>query len=112
LRVGGEHSGKWNDLPCGNGLPGYVAEFGSPLDMPTVTALDVPISTVEAVWEIESSNSFSGAVNEVIAIDDLQITGLGIEPISVKLLVSSGTLSLGTTDGLTIDGSSTDSTLY
>lgn len=45
-------------------------------------------------------------------ITDLQISGTGTEPINVKLLVTSGTLSMSTTTGLTFDGSSSGSTIY
>ena len=39
-------SGDWNDLPCtGETLPGYVAEFGAPGNMPVVVYKNVTITT-------------------------------------------------------------------
>lgn len=41
-------SGEWNDLPCGTfSLPGYVAEFGAPGNMPTVVAQNISIVTAD-----------------------------------------------------------------
>jgi hypothetical protein len=41
-------SGLWNDLPCtGISLPGYVAEFGAPGNMPTVVAQNISIVTAD-----------------------------------------------------------------
>lgn len=47
-----------------------------------------------------------------IPITDLQIAGSGTEPIPVKLLTTSGTLSMSTITGLTFNGSSSGSTIY
>ena len=39
-------SGKWNDLPCsGTTLPGYVVEYGSSGNMPSVAAANIDITT-------------------------------------------------------------------
>lgn len=43
-------SGKWNDLPCsGTTLPGYVVEYGSSGNMPSVAAANVAITTSDSV---------------------------------------------------------------
>ncbi|HSX42623.1 MAG TPA: lectin-like protein [Candidatus Saccharimonadales bacterium] len=43
-------TGKWNDLPCsGTTLPGYVVEYGSPGNLPTVAAKNVNITTTDTV---------------------------------------------------------------
>jgi nitrogen fixation protein FixH len=41
-------TGKWNDLPCsGTTLPGYVVEYGTLGNMPTVAAKNVSLTTVD-----------------------------------------------------------------
>lgn len=43
-------TGKWNDLPCsGTTLPGYVVEYGSPGNMPTVAAANIAITTSDTI---------------------------------------------------------------
>ncbi len=61
--VSGGSSGKWNDLRCTSErvLPGYVAEFGAPGDMPVVVAQDISIVTadVPAVASLTPANGAS-----------------------------------------------------
>lgn len=76
-----------------------------------ITALVLPTS-IQADFSLSGSDSFSGTVSVAIPITDLQITGSGTEPIPVKLRVTSGTLAMSTTTGLTFDGSSSGSTIY
>lgn len=41
-------SGSWNDLPCsGTSISGYVAEFGTPSELPTVVSKNVSIVTAD-----------------------------------------------------------------
>lgn len=81
-------------------------------------AIDRPAS-IEALTLVEagdltitSSDSFDGEAGEVIAIDDLEITGVPDGDVSVKLLVSEGSLEMTTTTGLTFTGASTGDTLF
>lgn len=59
-------TGKWNDLPCasqgGQTLPGYVAEFGAPGNMPTVEAKNVSITT-SSLPIISTVSPLDNAVN-------------------------------------------------
>lgn len=61
---------------------------------------------------LTGSNSFSGAVNVAMPITDLQISGTTPSSTPVKLFVTSGTLAMSTTTGLTFTGPSTGSVLY
>jgi hypothetical protein len=65
-----------------------------------------------ADWTLAGSNSFNATTNVALPITDLQITGSGTSPIPVKLFVTSGTLQMSTTTGLTFTGSPTGSVLY
>lgn len=69
-------------------------------------------SIINAEFSITGSNSLNGTVGVAQTITDLQLSGTGTEPIPVKLLVTSGTLTIGNTTGLTFDGVRTGSTLY
>lgn len=58
-------SGKWNDLPCsGSPLPGYVAEFGAPSNLPTVVAQNISIVTadVPALTSLSPANGSASAL--------------------------------------------------
>ncbi len=61
---------------------------------------------------LTGSNSFSGTVSVAMPITDLQISGTTPSTTPVKLRVTSGTLAMSTTTGLTFTGSPTGSTLY
>lgn len=57
-------TGKWNDLPCsGTSLPGYVAEFGAPGNMPQVVAQNISIVTadVPAITSLSPANGAASA---------------------------------------------------
>lgn len=58
------------------------------------------------------NNSFSGTAGVAMPITNLQISGTTPGTTPVKLLVTSGTLAMSTTTGLTFTGPSTGSTLY
>ncbi len=73
--------------------------------------LNFPIKIAKAAFAISGSNSFTGTVSAAMPITDLQITGTGSEPIPVKLRVTSGTLAMSTTTGLTFTGGTTGATL-
>ncbi len=70
------------------------------------------VSGVYADYTITGSTSLTGTVSVAMPISDLQISGTGTEPIPVKLLVTSGSLSMSTTTGLTFDGASSGSSIY
>lgn len=68
-------SGEWNDLPCASQfsytLPGYVAEFGAPGDMPNVGATSVSITTtalpvVSSFFPLDNATSVSRELELVI----------------------------------------------
>ncbi|MFA7285894.1 MAG: Ig-like domain-containing protein [Candidatus Paceibacterota bacterium] len=65
-----------------------------------------------AGWNLAGSNSFTGGVGVAMPITDLQVTDGDGSNVPVKLFVSSGTLAMSTTTGLTFTGPSTGSTLY
>lgn len=76
-----------------------------------VTCIGTPAYAV--TWGLSGSSSFTGAISIAMPITDLQVTGGdGITPVPVKLLVTSGTLAMSTTTGLTFTGGTTGSTLY
>ncbi len=60
---------------------------------------------------IEGGAAVSGRVNQQITVSDISIGGTGDGTVPVKLTVNSGSLWLGTTDGLTFTGPATGSTL-
>lgn len=53
--------GTWNDLPCSASVSGYVVEYGSPGNTPTVVAVNISITTadVPAVTTLAPSNGSS-----------------------------------------------------
>lgn len=61
---------------------------------------------------LSGSSSFTGTSNIAMPITDLQIGGDSTATTPVKLLVTSGTLAMSTTTGLTFTGSQTGSVLY
>ncbi len=71
-----------------------------------------PKHTAASGETISGGAAVVGAPSTQIPISDLQIVTTGNPTIPVKLRVTSGTLSMTTTTGLTFDGSSTGSTIY
>lgn len=61
---------------------------------------------------LEGSTTTAGTVNVAMPITDLQITGEGATTVPVKLLVTSGTLAMSTTTGLTFDGATSGAVLF
>ncbi len=61
--------------------------------------------------ELVGGSSVSGSSGVATPITDLQVSGTGNPTVPVKLRVSSGTLSMSITTGLTFTGGSTGSTL-
>lgn len=61
--------------------------------------------------EISSGGAIVGEPNVANAITGLEITGTPVGDVPVKLLVTNGTLEMGTTTGLTFTGPSTGSVL-
>ncbi len=58
------------------------------------------------------ANSYAGTSGVAMLINDLYITGNNASTTPVKLRVTSGTLSMSVTTGLTFDGASSGSTIY
>lgn len=71
-------------------------------------------SELTTAYSLAGSATLAGEAGSTLSITDLQITTSGdtSATVPVKLLVSSGTLSMTTTTGLTFTGSSSGSTLY
>lgn len=66
-----------------------------------------------SVWSLEGSSAFSGSVGVTIPITDLQIGGGNpTDVIPVRLRVTNGSLSMGTTTGLTFTGPTSGATLH
>lgn len=61
--------------------------------------------------ELVGGSSVTGSNGVATPITDLQVSGTGNPTVPVKLRVTSGTLSMSTTTGITFTGSSTGSTL-
>ncbi|HEY1041389.1 MAG TPA: Ig-like domain-containing protein [Candidatus Paceibacterota bacterium] len=70
-------------------------------------------TAASAAVELTGSNSFTGTTSVAMPITDLQLTGSSGSPVPVKLLVTNGTLSLGTTTNITFtSGGNNASALY
>lgn len=69
-------------------------------------------SMASADLGLSGDDTVNGTVSVATPITGLQITGSTVDPVPVKLLVSSGSLSMSTTTGLTFNGATTGSTLY
>jgi hypothetical protein len=85
---------------------------------PGANPIDRPLS-IDALTLFEAgdltivgSNDFSGETGEIISIDDVQLTGVPDGDVSVKLLVSEGSLEMTTTAGLTFTGPSVGDVLF
>ena len=63
----------------------------------------VPFTVIDAP-DFTGSSSFTGNRDESIAITDLRVDGLGNNIVSLNLFVSSGSLTLSETNGLTFNG--------
>lgn len=115
-------TGRWNDLPCsGTTLPGYVAEFGAPGNLPTVVAANISVVTadVPAITSLSPVNGNSSAAptaNLVIGFSKSVSTSTGSitirkssdDSIVETIEVSSSTLiSGGGTSSITINPSTT-----
>lgn len=76
-------SGEWNDLPCaGTDLPGYVAEFGAPGDMPTVVAKNISLATIAApnvdtFVPADNATGVNGANDLVLTFSEAVTVGTG-----------------------------------
>lgn len=79
----------------------------------TITTISyIPTPVLADTLSLVGSDSFTGTASVAIPITDLQISGSSSGSIPVKLLVTSGTLQMSTTTGLTFTGGQTGSTLY
>lgn len=71
-----------------------------------------PVFTNASTWTITGSDSFAGSASVAMPINDIQLTGGNAgDTIPVKLRVTSGTLTMSTTTGLTFTGGTSGSTL-
>ena len=63
-------SSKWNDLPCsGDDLSGYVAEFGSPGNLPSVASKDISLTTSASytlTYGAGSHGSLTGTTSQTV----------------------------------------------
>ena len=63
-------SSKWNDLPCsGDDLGGYVAEFGAPGNLPSVTAKDISLTTsvsYSLAYAAGAHGSLTGSTSQTV----------------------------------------------
>lgn len=74
--------------------------------------VSIPSSVFASTWTLAGSNSASGTVGVAMPITDLQITGgEPTDVVPVRLRVTSGTLAMSITTGLTFTGSPTGATL-
>ncbi len=77
-----------------------------------LTILLSPSSAMASTWTIIGSNSFAGTVGVEMPINDVQLTGGNPDDIiPVKLRVTSGTLAMSITTGLTFTGGISGATL-
>ena len=74
---------RWNDLPCsGNNLSGYMAEFGSPGQLPTVVAETVSITTTSAptlsiAYPADDATNVNTATSLVLTFSQAMTIGTG-----------------------------------
>lgn len=63
-------------------------------------------------WSLVGSDSATGTVSIAMPITDVQVSGGSTTTVPVKLRVTSGSLQMATTTGITFSGSQTGSTIY
>jgi hypothetical protein len=63
-------------------------------------------------WSLVGSSNATGTVSVAMPITDIQVSGGSTSSVPVKLRVTSGSLQMATTTGLTFSGSQTGSTIY
>lgn len=74
---------KWNDLPCtGISLAGYMAEFGTPSNMPAVVSKNISISTqnspsVSVLSPTDNSSTFNPSSNLSMTFSQAVTVGSG-----------------------------------
>ncbi len=95
------------DATYSSGVVQYTAGYGAAVNNDVVD--DVVIAPTGI--DITGSSNLSGTVGVAMPITDLQIAN-ATTTIPVKLFVTSGSLSMSTTTGITFDGASTGSTIY
>lgn len=94
-------TGMWNDLPCTvTTLPYYVAEFGAPGLLPTISSLNVTVTTTGATRTVSSCSDMQG-LNEglqqydtFVLAHDIDCTGIDFQS-----TFSGGTAFKGILDG-------------
>lgn len=101
------HLATTTDSTYSSGVVQYTAGYGLAVNNDIVD--DIVIEPVGIY--IDGSNSFGGLSGTSIPITNLQIKG-ATSTVPVKLFVTSGTLSMATTTGITFNGASSGSTLY
>lgn len=101
-------TGKWNDLPCsGTQLSGYVVEYGTPGDLPTVTAKNIALAISPALSSLSpSDNANSVAIDANLVITFNQAVTIGNGNILVKKTSDNSTVAtIDVTSGLVTGGS-------
>lgn len=90
-----------------SGVVQYTAGYGAAVDNDVIDDIVITSTGVDIV----GSNNLSGTTGVAMPITDLQITG-ATTTVPVKLFVTSGSLSMATTTGITFNGASSGSTIY
>jgi|GEM_PF-3019207 len=94
----GQHAGNQNLSVSATAVSNAPYYAGFQVTVP-FTIVDAPVFT--------GSTSFTGSRDDTIPITDLQVTGAGNDVVHINLFVPSGSLTLGTTTGLTFEGQAT-----
>ena len=98
--------GSATDSTYTSGMVQYTAGYGATVNNDVID--DVVITPA---IDITGSNTLQGTVNVAVPVTGVQIVG-ATTTVPVKLLVTSGTLAMSTTTGITFDGASSGSTIY
>lgn len=70
ISVGGE----WNDLPCGNGLPFFIVEYGEEGNLPVVAATQFNIATIRKTVSIGTCDELVDLAQEEMGTYNINLT--------------------------------------
>ncbi len=96
----------------GSGSSGLSTWYNSGVHFVHSTRVQTYSATPPANFSIVGADTVTGTANVAMPITDVQISGNGASTTPVKLRVTSGTLAMSNTTGLTFTGGTTGSTLY
>jgi hypothetical protein len=88
-----------------------TASGNAPYYTNSVSTFTVTIANIDSA-ELTGSSSYTGTRDDDIAIDDLQVQGVGSDQVALNLLVSSGTLSMSNIEGLNFTEQQTGRNLH